>query len=97
MGAALASHLEAKNFGFIVVDLRGQDHSQRVVLEEHMREASTEVGSINVNLAHFRKVHFFATRAVGLETGGAECVTQANREDLLSITESARASSKHCT
>jgi len=68
LGATLTSHLEAKNFGLVVIDLRGQDHSHGVVLEEHMREASTEVGSINVNLAHFRQVNFFATRTVGLKT-----------------------------
>ena len=49
------------------------------MLQKDVREAGSKIGAINIDLANFRQVNFFAAGAKGFEARCAESVTQSNR------------------
>ena len=57
--SSLSIDLKSINFRFIEVDFGWQNDSFRVVFQEHMREASTEISTINIDVSKFRHVNFF--------------------------------------
>ena len=88
--APLAKYLEATDFGLIVVNLGWENDGFGVVLYEGMREASTEVGSVNVYAAELWQVNFFASGAENLEPRSLKSITEADWKHLLSIAEGTR-------
>jgi hypothetical protein len=51
LAPSLSMNVEAKNLGFIEVDLRWHDDCIGEMFEENMRKTSSEVGAININLS----------------------------------------------
>lgn len=70
----LTDDLEARNFWLVEVDLRRENHSQVVMLEEGVGEGSTEEGAIKIDFASLGNVDFLAARAVYFEARGAQGV-----------------------
>jgi hypothetical protein len=76
--SSLPIDVEAKNLGFIEVYLRWQDNGVRVVLEEDLREGSSKVGTIYVDLPELGQVHFFASWAEDFEARGFQGIGETN-------------------
>ena len=56
-----------------------------------MREAGSEAGAIDVDLARLGQVDFFAAWAEILEAASLQRIAQTNRDDFLAVAKSARA------
>ena len=91
LASALTINIETENFWLIQEDLRGQNDGIGVVLKENLRERTSEVSTIYVDLSELRQVDFFTAWAEDLETGCFQRVWETNRQNLLLITECARA------
>ena len=60
-----------------------------------MGEAQTKVSSINVEVLLARHVYFLASRAVDLDTRGAQLLGQADWQHDLAVAEDALAGTEH--
>ncbi len=49
--ASLSKKLETIYFRWVVVDLRGDDHRRRVVLEEYVRQIAPKEAAIQIDIA----------------------------------------------
>jgi hypothetical protein len=85
LGTSLALDFKTVNFWLVVVDFRGQDHSLLLVLQEMVRESSSEESTVDVYRSKFGNVNLLASGAVNFESRDLKLVTEAYWQDLLSI------------
>ena len=88
---SLTVNVEAEYLWLVQVHLGRDNDCVWVVLQEHMREACSKIGSIDVDASELWQVHLFAARAVHLEARGLQVVTEANGEHFLLVAKGARA------